>query len=253
MRGEKLHVVMPVYNEVEAITGVLEDWVKALDASGANFIIHAYNDGSKDGTDKSLAAVAAREPRVQVCNKANSGHGPTILKGYRENVGSDWIFQVDSDNEMKADSFLKLWSQRDRYDFLIGRRENRLSPLPRRVISLVSRMVVQFVFGRGVWDVNSPYRLMRTQSFRELFQKIPADTFAPNLIVSGHACRYSLRILEIPVPHVPRSTGEVSIKKWKLIKAASKAFLQTIQFGFSTMSWLAGATAGASNDLKESV
>ena len=32
--------------------------------------------------------------------KTNSGHGPTILLGYRENSDCAWVFQMDSDDEM---------------------------------------------------------------------------------------------------------------------------------------------------------
>jgi hypothetical protein len=42
-----------------------------------------------------------------------------------------------------------------------------------------------------------------------------------------------MRILEKPVQHNERMTGEVSIKKWKLLKAAGRSFWQTIRFSFS--------------------
>ena len=229
----ELAVVMPVYNEEGAIPAVLEKWSRAFDALGIDYRLHAYNDGSTDKTAEILASLAGKYPRLCVHNKENSGHGPTVLAGYREAVDVTWIFQTDSDDEMAPESFPALWEQRGRYDFLIGRRDKRHSPLPRRIVSLVSRLAVKVCYGRGVWDVNSPYRLMRRVCFARLFDRVPADTFAPNVIVSGFACRRKLRILEIPVPHHERRTGVVSVRKWKLLKAAAKSLAQTLRFAMT--------------------
>ena len=120
MKSEKLCVVMPVYNEEAAIGGVLAKWTKALSALGIDFTIRPYNDGSKDRSLTEMNAVAERlnlstsKPlklqRVQVIDKPNSGHGPTILRGYREAAadGFDWVFQIDSDDEMGPEKFAEL-------------------------------------------------------------------------------------------------------------------------------------------------
>ena len=109
MKPYDLSVVMPVYNEAEAIGPVLKKWMAMLDTLGIRYRIRAYNDGSKDATGKILAEVAdASGGRVLAVDKLNSGHGPTILRGYREAAeDSDWVFQIDSDDEMGPDSFLR--------------------------------------------------------------------------------------------------------------------------------------------------
>lgn len=228
---------MPVYNEEGAIAGVLQEWVAMLDAlPDASYRIYVYNDGSKDGTARILAGVGERYPRrVLVHNKANSGHGPTILLGYRESAAeADWLFQIDSDGEIGPEKFPDLWRERSNYDFLIGRRQNRYSPLPRKVISFISRLTVRICYGAGVSDVNCPFRLMRSAVVRPFLAAMPEDLFAPNVILSGLACRSRWRICEVPVLFHERQTGEVSIKKWKLLKAAWKSFRQTVAFSISS-------------------
>ena len=242
MKPYDLSVVMPVYNEAEAIGPVLKKWMAMLDTLGIRYRIRAYNDGSKDATGKILSEVAdASGGRVLAVDKPNSGHGPTILRGYREAAeDSDWVFQIDSDDEMGPDSFPELWAKRNDYDFLVGRRDGRRQPLARKVVSFVSRLCVRLFYGKGIWDVNTPYRLMRAEVFAPFYAQIPDDTFAPNVILSGLAARHRLRLLEIPVPQHDRTTGEVSIKKWKLLKAAARSFWQTIRFAFtSTPKWKA--------------
>lgn len=228
----KLAVIIPVYNEEGSISVVIADWAKVLDQLGIDYRLCTYNDGSKDQTQKILDELKNKFPRLYVVHKPNSGHGPTILKGYKENLDCEWLFQVDSDNEMKAEHFPKLWEQKENYDFLIGRRINRQSPLPRRIISYISYLSVRLLYGKGIQDVNAPYRLMRVSLFKDLMSQIPDDTFAPNVIVSGLACMKRARIFTHPVPFEFRTTGTVSIKKWKLLKAAMKSFWQTIQFRF---------------------
>lgn len=245
----QLVVVMPVYNEAEAIAPVLRKWCAMLDTLGLRYRIRAYNDGSKDATGQILQREAeASGERVLAIDKPNSGHGPTILQGYREAAAeADWVFQIDSDDEMAPDAFPALWAKREAFDFLVGRRSGRRQPLARKVISFVSRGCVRLFYGRGVWDVNTPYRLMRAAVFAPLYAAIPANTFAPNVILSGLAARLKLRAFEMPVPQHDRTTGEVSIKKWKLLKAAARSFAQTIAFAFrdAPRAWLWGTMAVA--------
>ncbi len=235
MQNETLSLVIPVYNEQEAIGDVLCQWCSMLDRLMIDYGIYVYNDGSKDGTSQAIrkAAELIDNGRIHLIEKPNSGHGPTILRGYRERVHeSTWTFQMDSDNEMGPEGFESLWNQRSQFSFLLGTRAGREQALPRKVMSFVSRLVVHTLYGKTVWDVNSPYRLMRNADFAPLFTSIPDTTFAPNLIVSGYVGQKRLPYIEIPVPHRNRQTGEVSIKKWKLFKAGVKALVQTVAYRF---------------------
>ena len=233
MGTHELCVVMPVYNEQDAIGAVLEKWNAALKKIGMDYEIRPYNDGSRDSSLAVMQEIAARlGPRINVRDKPNGGHGNTILTGYREAAtdGFDWKFQIDSDDEMGPEKFGEIWSHRNEYDFLVGTRQGRVQQLPRTVMSFVSRLCVRLFYGKSVWDVNTPYRLMRVSAFRDFYEKIPLSTFAPNVILSGLAARYKLRSFELPVPQHDRTTGEVSIRKWRLFKAAARSFWQTVSF-----------------------
>ena len=233
---EKLAIIMPVYNEEASIGPVLDKWKAALDRLDIEYAIHPYNDGSSDDTGRIIGEKAERSRGTIVPHsKANSGHGPTILQGYREAAenGYDWVFQVDSDDEMGPDRFAELWENRGKYDFLVGTRDGRKQAFARELISFVSRLSVRLFYGKGIWDVNSPYRLMRVSAFRDIWNSIPEDTFAPNVIISGMAAQKKLRSFETNVPQKDRQTGEVSLKKWKLLKSAAKSFAQTIEFALS--------------------
>lgn len=233
MNHEKLAVIIPVYNEEAVIGQVLEAWYQQLSCLKTDFTIFAYNDGSEDQSRARILEVAAKHPeRIVLKDKGNSGHGPTVLLGYREAAatGFDWIFQVDSDGEMTPDAFPALWAQREHYDILAGIRIGRRQPLARKIISLVSRWSVRMFYGKTIQDVNIPYRLMRVSSLKSIWELIPADTFAPNVIISGMVAVWNLRYVELPVLQHERRTGEVSIRKWKLLRAAVLSFFQTFVF-----------------------
>ena len=247
MKIEKLALVIPVYNESEIIASVVHDWTSALDKISGNqstfqYSVLLYNDGSKDGTLKILRELEEKfSGKIRVFDEKNSGHGPTVLKGYRRAIeeGFDWIFQVDSDNEMTSEKFHILWDNREKIDFGVGRRSGRTQALPRKIVSGISRATASLLYGKGVWDVNTPYRLMRVAAMKDILLQIPADSFAPNVIISGMAARNKLRLMEIPVAQHERRTGTVSIKKWKLLNAAIQAFSETVEFALNRKnSWI---------------
>ena len=226
----ELAVIIPVYNEEEIIQEVLDDLSSEFERLGIAYKITVYNDGSRDRTAEILAEYSFNKDNIVVRNKENSGHGPTILLGYRENNDSEWIFQIDSDDEIGPESFEPLWKKRERYDLLLGRRTNRTSGTSRALLSLFARSLVWMLFGSKVHDVNSPFRLMRGERFKELFSMIPEDAFAPNVIITGAASKKGLRILELPVQYRTRKTGKSSLKKMNLLRAALKSLIQTTKF-----------------------
>jgi hypothetical protein len=129
---------------------------------------------------------------------------------------------------MTPDSFPQLWARREEFDALFGERVGRSQSAGRRIVSAGSRATVRLLFGGGVADVNTPYRLIRAGVLREIVEQIPPDAFAPNVIISGALARAGLRICNLPVPFRDRCTGSSSLLKWRLWGAALKSFWQTL-------------------------
>ena len=223
-----LSLVMPAYNEEGAIAAVVREWDAELQRVGVPYEMRIYDDGSRDRTGEILDTLAAAHPNVRPIHQSNRGHGPTLLRGYAEAAG-DWVLQVDSDGEMAAAAFPTLWARREGTDLVLGYRQGRTSPLARRLITGVSRLTVRMLFGAGVRDVNCPYRLFRRDALARLLPTVPADAFAPNVILAGLAVRAGLRVVELPVPHTNRRTGASSIVRWKLWRAAFQSFTQTVR------------------------
>jgi len=222
-----LTVVMPVYNEREAVGPVVREWCAVLRQLGASFTVALYDDGSDAATAEALALLARELPEVRLARQANRGHGPTILRGYRE-ARAEWIFQTDSDGEIPAAEFPRLWAERESHDFILGRRTGRPQSGARKLVSLVARNLIRVAFGPGISDVNSPCRLMRRERLEPLLEDLPATLFAPNVALAGLALSRGLRVVEIPVHFEPRRFGMGTLLSWRIWRVALRSGFETI-------------------------
>ena len=228
----QLAVTIPVYNEADIIGVVISNWTTELNKLSINYEIHVYNDGSTDNTLSILTRLAEYNKHLHIHDKLNEGHGPTLLAGYRENIiNCEWLFQIDSDNEMPADEFFKLWERRKEFDLLVGLRSGRQQSFVRKIVSLVSRFMIRIFYKKAIFDVNSPYRLFNSEKFRDIIFLLPKSTLTPNVILSGVAGLYNLRCKEILIKHQNRKTGQTT-NLIKILRMSFKAFWQVIIFRF---------------------
>jgi len=225
-----LAVVIPVYNEEKNLGGLLRDWRAVLDATGAAYTIILIDDGSKDGSLRLLKGMQEKDPRLDVHTQANAGHGPAILKGYRlATAKAEWVFQIDSDHQLDESAFMTLWNNRERHDLLIGQRQNKNASPARQVVSRLSTVLVRVLVGRGVRDVNSPFRLMRASCLTGALERIPADSFAPNVLITSWFVRKKYRIFTTVVEN--RGEGQrVSRMSVYFLRGVLRSSIQTILF-----------------------
>ena len=73
--GLELSVVMPVYNEADAVGPVVSAWAGELDRLTISYEFLVYDDGSRDGTADVLRQIANERRQVVVKSHANMGHG----------------------------------------------------------------------------------------------------------------------------------------------------------------------------------
>lgn len=231
----KLAVVMPVYNEEECIQNVIASWyAKFSILTNDDFTFLAINDGSKDNSLLELQNLAEIYPHLKIITKDNEGHGPTVLRGYREaiSLGPEWIFQMDSDNQFFSDDFDLLWNRREESTFILGKRENRQDPFPRLVVTRILKLLIFIFFLKRVKDPNIPFRLLKTETLKSFVEKLTSDYFAPNIYLSLFAKKEGIDTIDIPVQHVERKSGENSISIKNLFKITLKNFVELLKFRF---------------------
>ncbi|MCA9667993.1 MAG: glycosyltransferase family 2 protein [Myxococcales bacterium] len=184
---ERLIVVMPVYNERQAIAAVLAEWldaIAALDDAEATLLL--VDDGSTDGTADIARELAARRETLVVVRKDNSGHGPSCLYGYAEALrrGAQWVLQVDSDGQCDPRYLARFWQQRGRGPLHYGRRRERGDGRRRALIQAALRLLLYARSGVYVRDANVPYRLMSAETTRWVLARVPTDFLLSNVAVA---------------------------------------------------------------------
>ena len=225
----ELALVMPVYNEQETISKTVTDWEYLLKQLDINYEFHIYDDGSTDNTSKIIKDLAASNPKIAPHFKANTGHGPTSLLGCRENASAKWIFLTDSSNDASFKNFGRMWGMRRTYYFIVAKRKRTLS-IEHLIISSLSSIIITLLFKHGIFDVNSPCRLMFCNAFRDIFQKIPEDTYSPNLIITGEACRRQIAMHEMQIETSKTKSKSGYYTKDITLTTAFKVLYQTIMF-----------------------
>ncbi len=227
-RAPDLTVVMPVYNERESVAAVVREWCETLRGERIDFILALYDDGSSDGSAELLETLAHELPEVRVARHENRGHGPTVLRGYRE-ARSEWLAQSDSDGEIAATEFPALWHRRAEHDLVLGRRTGRQQTGGRKLLSRMARALTRLAFGAGIEDVNTPCRLMRRSAIEPLLAELPPTLFAPNVALSGLAVARGLRRLEIPVRFETRRFGAGTLLSWRIARVAVRTGVETLR------------------------
>ncbi|MEC8767434.1 MAG: glycosyltransferase family 2 protein [Actinomycetota bacterium] len=222
-------VVIPVFNEEKLIGECINEWLNVLDSVNLNYEILIIDDGSSDATI-SIVERYRDNQNIQLIIKQNEGHGPTILAGYKRAVGiAEWVFQADSDNEINPNQFSALWSRRQGQDAVIAWRQGRDQTTVRRLVTFFARVTTKVLFRCHLRDVNIPFRLIRSETLTILLEKIPSDTFAPNIALSGALSLMNFQVEECPVVFNERIVGESSLSNLGAVRKGGRALLELIK------------------------
>lgn len=224
---EKLYIVIPAYNEEANIKTVIEEWYPVIEAHNGNgeSRLLIIDDGSKDNTHKIVQECAEKMPLILPITKANSGHGATVLYGYRYALehGADYIFQTDSDGQTRPEEFENFWQQRNQYDMVIGWRNTREDGSSRVFVTKTLKMVIKLCFGVTVTDANTPFRLMKAKTLANYIDQIPKDFNLSNVILSVIYAKKGCTVKYIPITFRPRQGGVNSINMKRIFKIGKQA------------------------------
>ena len=225
-----LAIVIPVYNEEKNIVGLLHDWKPVFDSIDLPYRITLIDDGSRDNSLRLLQTLQRADPALDVHTQSNVGHGRAILKGYAMSLDAEWIFQIDSDHQLDTATFRVLWDNRANYDLLIAERKEKNASKTRQWVSRASILIVHMFFGTRVSDVNSPYRLMRSKLLLTALEKVPARSFAPNVLLTAWFIRKKTRIFTTTVDMRKDAPSRRSTMNRYFFRGVLRAACQTLLF-----------------------
>ncbi len=223
---EKLFIIIPAYNEEDNIENVAKEWneiLRKLGEKDSKLVI--IDDGSKDNTCKKLLEMKAELEHLDVITKPNSGHGATILYGYKyalEN-GADYVFQTDSDGQTLPSEFWKFWENRNVFSAIIGYRKHREDGFSRILVTKTLKFVLYCIFGLKITDANTPFRLISRDMLNKYINQIPKDFNLTNVMLTVLLLNGKENVKFMPITFRPRQGGVNSINLRKITKIGIQA------------------------------
>jgi glycosyltransferase involved in cell wall biosynthesis len=213
-RVVELSVVIPAYNEAAAIGPVLAELDAVLRSAGLEHELLVVDDGSTDGTQQSLAALAGSMPALRVINHPrNRGYGAALKTGVAA-ARAPLVAITDADGTYPASALPGLVATlvERGADMVVGARTgaNVHIPLLRRPAKAVLAWLAQYLSGNEIPDLNSGLRVFRRESAIERFHLI-SDGFSFTTTITLALLARNRPVVFVPVDYM-RRTGSSKIR-----------------------------------------
>jgi glycosyltransferase involved in cell wall biosynthesis len=204
--GLKLSVVLPVFNEEECITEVLQELIDVLSSENfTEFEIIPVDDGSTDKTFERIIQLARDNEKIKPIQLTrNFGQSAAMACGF-DNAQFDLIVAMDSDGQNNPRDIPKLIAKlKEGFDCVSGWRKNRKDKnLSRKIPSnLANRMISSWTKVK-LHDYGCTLKAYKKSSitgfpiYGEIHRFLPA-----------YASLQGATISEIEVDHRERRTGK---------------------------------------------
>lgn len=207
-----LSVIAPVHNEQANVGPLVDEIDAAIEPLGISYEIIIIDDGSTDSTPAVLKQKLLSNPRLRVVRMCDTppgrgnGQSAAFHAGFRASRG-EVIAVLDADLQNDpADIPAMLERMKDeRADMVQGDRSAaRQDDLVRRVSSQVGRFFRRVLLGDTIRDTGCSLRVMR----REVALAIPLEYRGVHRFIPLTARQLGFRVIEMPVNHRPRASGE---------------------------------------------
>lgn len=204
-----LSMVMPAYNEQEAIGVTVAHLFQAFSKAGYRLQIVAVDNGSSDRTGEVLAALQVKWPGLLVHRiEVNAGYGNGILQGIPL-AEAPWVGMIPADGQVDAEDVVRLYESAAATDGRIVakvRRRFRMDGPARKVVSIAYNAFVLLLWPTlGSLDVNGSPKLLRRETLAAMRLTSTRWFLDPELMIKAHYM--GLRVLELNVFARMRGTG----------------------------------------------
>lgn len=200
-----LSVIIPVYNEREAIGPLCDATVSVLKKMGTPWEVVFINDGSTDGSEEKLNELAAATPEVKVLHfRRNFGQTAAMMAGFDFAQG-DIIIPMDGDFQNDPEDIPKMVERlNDGFDVVSGwRRDRQDNAIQRNLPSITANLLISFVSGVRLHDFGCSLKAYRKDVIEGVRLYGEMHRFLP-IYTSWHGAR----ITEQVVNHFKRRTGK---------------------------------------------
>lgn len=225
-RVERLSYFFPAHNEEANVRGLVEEALGALPALAETFEIVIVDDGSRDATGAIADGLSAAHPDVvrAVHHPTNLGYGAALLSGFRA-ARFELVAFTDGDRQFHVADLGRLTArlaEADAPDIVVGYRIKRADPLIRTLYARAYRFANRVWFGLRVRDVDCACKLFRRAALDGIAVESGGAFLSAELLIKLNAA--GRMIVEVGVPHYPRTAGSPTGAKPSVVFRAVRDF-----------------------------
>ena len=203
-----ISVVIPVYNEEEAIGAVLDELIEILEDKAYEII--AVDDGSTDNTVKAVQ----EKPVTLIQHPRNIGYGAAIKTGIK-NATNDVIVIIDGDGSYPVNAIPELLKEAEEYDMVVGARVGKevKIQLYRRPAKWFLSKLANYLADTKIPDLNSGMRIFRRKEVEKFYNILPNKfSFTTTITLAYHTT--GLLVKYVPINYYKRA-GKSKIRPFK--------------------------------------
>lgn len=217
MSGEvvgKVLVVVPTYNEAEALPPTLARLRAAVPAAD----VLVVDDASPDGTGELAEKMAVEDPAIHVLHRtAKNGLGGAYIAGFGWALEREYthVVEMDADGSHRPEDLPQLLAAAERgADLVLGSRWVPGGsvvnwPMHRKLLSRGGNFYTQVVLGLPLRDGTGGFRVYRAQTLRRLgLDQVASQGYCFQVDMAWRVVRDGGRAVEVPITFVERELGE---------------------------------------------
>ncbi len=204
-----ISLVLPAWNEQEAISRAVTEADAALRRVTDDYEILVVDDGSTDGTSRVVLDLAEELPRVRLIrHDVNIGYGAALRNGFAAATG-DLVAFTDADNQFDLREIDRFVLLAQTHPVVCGYRIDRKDSALRKFYSRGYNLVARTLLGTEVRDIDCAFKMFHREVIQSI--EITTDGFLVNSEILTTATQRGCAIVEVGVSHRARVEGESTV------------------------------------------
>jgi len=202
----RVSIIAPIYNEYENLPDLVNTIAEVMSQQPENWELVCVDDGSRDGSDKLLAELAATRAWLKPYYlRRNYGQSTAMQAGFDAALG-EILLTIDGDMQndpRDIPRLIQMLDARPDIDIISGWRKHRKDKaLMRKLPSRIANRLISRVTGVRLHDYGCSLKLYRREAVRYVKIYGELHRFIPAL-----AHEYGAKVMETEVNHLPRTKG----------------------------------------------
>ena len=237
----KYSIIIPVFNEQEAIPLFYDAVIPVMDSLNEPYEIIFVNDGSRDNTLQILQDLAKKDNRIKVLSfSRNFGQQAAIFCGF-ENSSGDAVIPIDVDLQDPVEVIPKMIEKwKEGYDIVHGKRTKRKGESFFK--KATSAMYLKFI--KGISGLNIPKNVGEFKLFDRKVVDVMVSMDEHDRYLRGLSAWVGFKQTEVEFVRNERSAGETKYSVKKLFKLAGRSVISLSTWPLS-LSMKTGIFCGA--------